>query len=85
MPIIFAVLALLVASLGYGATPAARTGSTYGYYLEALVIFGNLTGRDPRTLGPRERAAALLGVAPPLATQLQKIAAETLATEAHTH
>ena len=23
-------------------------GSTYGYYLEALVIFGNVTGRDPR-------------------------------------
>src|SRR4029077_5203670 len=25
--------------------------STYGYYLEALVIFGSVTGRDPRTLG----------------------------------
>ena len=25
--------------------------STYGYYLEALVIFGSVTGRDPRSLG----------------------------------
>ncbi len=25
--------------------------STHGYYLEALVIFGRLTGRDPRSLG----------------------------------
>ena len=25
--------------------------STAGYYLEALVVFGSLTGRDPRSLG----------------------------------
>lgn len=54
-------------------------GSTYGYYLEALVIFGNVTGRDPRMLGAHEQAAEALGITPPLATQLQQIAAETLA------
>jgi hypothetical protein len=60
-------------------------GSTYGYYLEALVIFGNLTGHDPRTLGSGERAAAALRIAPSLAMQLQQIAAETLATEERIH
>jgi hypothetical protein len=60
-------------------------GSTYGYYLEALVIFGNLTGRDPRNLGSHEHAAAALGIAPPLTKQLQQIAAETLAADALTH
>jgi hypothetical protein len=56
-------------------------GSTYGYYLEALVIFGNVTGRDPRSLGSREQAAAALGIEPSLAGKLQQIAAETLAAE----
>jgi hypothetical protein len=56
-------------------------GSTYGYYLEALVIFGNVTGRDPRMLGPHEQAAEALGLAPPLASKLQQIAAETLAAD----
>jgi hypothetical protein len=60
-------------------------GSTYGYYLDALVIFGNLTGRDPRTLGAGERAAAALGIAPTLTMQLQQIAAESLAAEALIH
>jgi hypothetical protein len=60
-------------------------GSTYGYYLEALVIFGNLTGRDPRNLGSGEHAAAALGIAPSLTKQLQQIAAETLAADALTH
>jgi hypothetical protein len=56
-------------------------GSTYGYYLEALVIFGNVTGRDPRMLGPHEQAAEALGLAPPLASKLQQVAAETLAAD----
>jgi hypothetical protein len=60
-------------------------GSTYGYYLDALVIFGNVTGRDPRDLGAGERAAAALGIAPTLTMQLQQIAAETLAAEALIH
>jgi hypothetical protein len=56
--------------------------STFGYYLEALVIFGSVTGRDPRDLGGKEIAAAELGIAPAKAVKLQVIAFETLAKEA---
>src|SRR4051812_28728777 len=31
--------------------------STHGYYLQALVIFGTLTGLDPRSLGDAECSA----------------------------
>ncbi|HKR35801.1 MAG TPA: DUF4886 domain-containing protein [Steroidobacteraceae bacterium] len=55
--------------------------STHGYYLEALVIFGSVTGRDPRELGRAEIAAAQLGITPAEAVALQKIALETLAKE----
>jgi len=53
--------------------------STYGYYLEALMVFGRLTGRDPAALGPRETAAMELGVSPAQASTLQKIAHDELA------
>jgi hypothetical protein len=56
--------------------------STFGYYLEALVIFGSVTGRDPRVLGSKEIAAAELGIAPAMAVTLQGIAFATLAKEA---
>ena len=52
--------------------------STYGYYLEALMVFGKVTGRDPRSLGPGETAAAELGVSPRQATALQQIAHDQL-------
>ena len=52
--------------------------STAGYYLAALVIFGRITGVDPRTLGSREKAADELGLNPNLAASLQRIAAEEL-------
>ena len=55
--------------------------SVYGYYLEALVIFGSVTGRDPRDLGSKEQAAAQLGISPALALALQRIAFETLASD----
>ncbi len=55
--------------------------SVYGYYLEALVIFGSVTGRDPRSLGGKEQAAAQLGISPDIALALQRIAFETLAVE----
>ena len=55
--------------------------SNHGYYLEALVIFGSVTGRDPRILGSNETAAAQLGIAPSDAVALQRIAFETLAGE----
>ncbi|WP_420137734.1 PEP-CTERM sorting domain-containing protein [Sphingomonas sp.] len=53
--------------------------SAAGYYLAALVIFGRVTGVDPRTLGIRERAAEDLGLQPQTAVALQRIAAEELA------
>ncbi|WP_213980451.1 DUF4886 domain-containing protein [Sphingomonas sp. dw_22] len=56
-------------------------GSIYGYYLEALVVFGQVTGIDPKTLGPDERAADDLGISKEQAVALQKIASEQLAAE----
>ena len=55
--------------------------SVYGYYLQALVIFGSVTGQDPRGLGPTEQAAVQLGISPARAGALQRIAFETLASE----
>jgi hypothetical protein len=52
--------------------------STYGYYLEALVIFGSVTGRDPRALGGQELAATQLGIASADAAALQELAWESL-------
>lgn len=52
--------------------------SAYGYYLEALVIFGSLTGRDPRSLGENECSAYELGLARPDVRKLQQIAFEQL-------
>jgi hypothetical protein len=52
--------------------------STYGYYLEALVIFGSVTGRDPRALGGQEVAATQLGIASADAAALQELAGESL-------
>ncbi len=56
--------------------------STYGYYLEALVVFGAVTGRDPRTLGGRETAAVELGLSPAQAIALQQVAHDELAAQA---
>ncbi|URW77132.1 PEP-CTERM sorting domain-containing protein [Sphingomonas donggukensis] len=55
--------------------------SVAGYYLEALVVFGKVTGVDPRTLGANERAADELGLSDAQAVALQRIAWETLAAE----
>ena len=55
-------------------------GSTYGYYLEALVIFGALTGRDPRSLGDTECSAFELGLSRAQAGVLQQVAFDELAT-----
>jgi hypothetical protein len=54
--------------------------STYGYYLEALVIFGSITGRDPRSLGQNECSAYELGLSRPEAKALQQVAFDQLAT-----
>ena len=52
--------------------------STAGYYLSALVLFGSISGRDPRWLGEQECAAAELGLPAQHARALQHIAAEQL-------
>ena len=68
------VLVSLWAEDGYHA-------SKYGSYLAALVIFGSVTGRDPRGLGSKEEAAAQLGISPDKAQALQRIAFKTLTAE----
>ncbi|HEY4079814.1 MAG TPA: SGNH/GDSL hydrolase family protein [Burkholderiaceae bacterium] len=52
--------------------------SIYGSYLEALVVFGTVTGRDPRSLGAHECAAFDLGLSSEQAARLQQIAYEQL-------
>jgi hypothetical protein len=54
--------------------------STYGYYLEALVIFGSVTGRDPRSLGDNECSAFELGLSRTEAKTLQQVAFDQLAS-----
>lgn len=49
--------------------------STFGYYLEALTIYADVTGNDPRALGARETAAEELGISPTDAVRLQRVAA----------
>lgn len=56
-------------------------GSTYGYYLSALTIFGRLTGLDPRSLGDRERCATELGMSRSQAAALQQVAHDQLMAE----
>jgi len=53
--------------------------SAYGSYLEALVIFGALTGRDPRSLGDSECSAYELGLDPAKVRALQQVAYDELA------
>ncbi len=55
--------------------------STHGYYLEALVIFGRLTGRDPRSLGESECSAFELGLQRSQVKALQQVAFDELAAE----
>jgi hypothetical protein len=54
--------------------------STHGYYLEATVVFGTLTGRDPRSLGDNECSAYELGLARSDVKKLQQIAFDQLAS-----
>jgi hypothetical protein len=50
-----------------------------GYYLEALVVFGTLTGRDPRSLGDNECSAYELGLNRVQVKALQQVAFDQLA------
>jgi hypothetical protein len=54
--------------------------STYGYYLEALMVFGDVTKRDPRSLGDGECSAFELGIAAREAKALQQVAFDQLAS-----
>lgn len=46
----------------------------WGSYLEALVIFGQLTGRDPASLGPASRVGRDLGLSAGQARAAQAVA-----------
>jgi hypothetical protein len=54
--------------------------SAYGAYLNACVLLAKITGYDPRKLGGTEQAAVALGIAPPVAVQLQRLAYEQVRT-----
>jgi hypothetical protein len=55
--------------------------SSYGYYLEALVVFGNVTGIDPRSLGRNECSGYELGFSSAETAALQQVAFDQLASE----
>ena len=52
--------------------------SAHGYYLEALMVFGYITHRDPRSLGNNECSAFELGIGKKDATRLQQVAFDEL-------
>ena len=53
--------------------------STYGYYLEALLVFGRVTGRDPLGVGTRETSIRDLSLDPAIIGKLEQIAHDELA------
>jgi hypothetical protein len=58
--------------------------SVAGSYLEALVVFGGLTGRDPRSLGEVECSAFELGLSRPQVKALQQVAFDQLTSNGAT-
>jgi hypothetical protein len=55
--------------------------SIYGYYLEALTIFGSVTGVDPSLFGAGDIVARDLGIDARVAVALQQFTAAQLAAE----
>lgn len=55
--------------------------SAYGYYLEALVLFGSITGRDPRSLGSNECSGFELGFSATQVGALEQVAFDQLTAE----
>ena len=53
--------------------------SAFGYYLEALVVFGKVTGKDPLSLGDTETVAEDMGFSKSQTKALQQIAHDELA------
>jgi len=56
-------------------------GSYYGYYLEALTLFGSITGLDPSLLGSTDIVARDLGIDAATAVALQRYASAQLTAE----
>jgi hypothetical protein len=56
--------------------------SSYGYYLEALVVFGTVTGIDPRSLGDKECSGFELGLSSAQVAALEQVAYDQLAADA---
>ena len=56
----------------------SQHGSSAGYILAALVVFGQLTGRDPLSLGDREHVAMDLGLSPAQMHALEQVAHDEL-------
>jgi hypothetical protein len=55
--------------------------SSYGYYLEALLDFGKVTGLDPQSLAGKDHVAEDLGISPTQAKALMKLAHDGLAAQ----
>lgn len=53
--------------------------SSFGYYLEALVVFGSVTGLDPRSLGENECSGYELGLSTTQVAALEQVAFDQLA------
>ena len=60
--------------------------SSFGYYLEAALDFGKVTGKDPMMLAPKgkDHVAEDLGISPTQQAQLLKLAHDTLAAGGET-
>ena len=60
--------------------------SSFGYYLEAALDFGKVTGKDPMMLAPKgkDHVAEDLGISPIQQQQLLKLAHDTLAAQGQT-
>jgi len=61
--------------------PENYHASAYGYYLEALTMFGSITGLDPVSLGAGDTVASDLGISATDAAALQRYASAQLAAE----
>ena len=57
--------------------------SMYGYYLDALTVFGDLTGLDPRSLGRGESCADALGISGDQAAAMEQVAYDELTADSH--
>ena len=58
--------------------------STFGYYLETLVVFGSVTGLDPRSLGENECSGYELGLSRPQVAALEQVAFDQLVADGAT-